>query len=148
MAELCIQNLKRGPHFCHSWAQFHQQSTYSFYALRSRMRKKRQSRQPLGPTRVKAAHKMLVKLTPGLSFQQTCHKVWLLKFDPGMTISTMKKMTDLAKVPLFHPSSGLSSSSSFASHSHSQCASALKWFRLENPNMFYKSLLSMCTETY
>jgi hypothetical protein len=53
-----------------TWAQFHQRSTYSFYACRSRMRKKRQSSQQchlavLGPTSVKAARKMLVKLTPG-----------------------------------------------------------------------------------
>jgi hypothetical protein len=52
--------------------QFHQRSTYSFYARRSRMRKKRQSSQLchlalLGPTSVKAAHKMLVKLTPGIT---------------------------------------------------------------------------------
>jgi len=51
-------------------AQFHQRSTYSFYIRRSRMRKKRQSSQQchlalLEPNSVKAAHKTLVKLTPG-----------------------------------------------------------------------------------
>ncbi len=51
------------------WAQFHQHSTYSFYAHRSRKLKKRQSSQQchlalLGPTSVKAVGKTLVKLTP------------------------------------------------------------------------------------
>jgi len=54
--------------FSLSLAQFHQRSTYSFYVCRFRMRKKRQSSQQchlalLGPTSVKAARKMLVKLT-------------------------------------------------------------------------------------
>jgi len=57
-----------------SLAQFHQCSTYSFYARRSRMRKKRLSSQQchlalLGPTSIKAAHKRLVKLTQGCSTQ-------------------------------------------------------------------------------
>ena len=52
-------------------AQFHQRSTYSFYARRSRMRKKRQSSQQchlalLGPTSVKATRKTLVILTQGV----------------------------------------------------------------------------------
>jgi len=52
-----------------TWAQFHKHSTYSFYALRRRMRKKRQSSQQchlalLGPTSVKAASKTLMKFTP------------------------------------------------------------------------------------
>jgi len=52
-----------------TWAQLHQSSTYSFYARRSGMSKKRQSSQQchlvlLGPKSVKAARKKLVKLTP------------------------------------------------------------------------------------
>jgi len=54
-------------------AQFHQRSMYSFYARRSRMRKKRQSSQQchlvlLWPTSVKPALKTLVKLTPAVNF--------------------------------------------------------------------------------
>jgi len=53
-----------------SGAQFHQHFTYSYYARRSQMCKKRQSSQQchlafLGPTSVKAARKTLVKWTPG-----------------------------------------------------------------------------------
>jgi len=53
-----------------TWAQFHQRSTYSFYARRFQMRKKRKSCQQchlalLGPTSVKDARKTLVKLTLG-----------------------------------------------------------------------------------
>jgi len=67
-----MPNLARGPYFVHSWAQFHQHSTSSFYARRSRVRKKRQSSWQcrlalLGPTSIKAARKTLVKLTPGLN---------------------------------------------------------------------------------
>jgi len=51
--------------------QFQQHSINSFYAPRSWMHKK-ESQQChlalLGPTSVKAAHKMLVKMTPGLNF--------------------------------------------------------------------------------
>jgi hypothetical protein len=52
-----------------TWAQFHPRSSYSFYTRRSPMHKKRQSSQQcllalLGPTSVKAARQMLVKLTP------------------------------------------------------------------------------------
>ncbi len=53
--------------------QFHQRSMYRFYICRSRMPQKRQSSQQchlvlLGPTSVKAARKMLVKLTLGVNF--------------------------------------------------------------------------------
>ena len=53
-----------------TWCQFHQHSTYSFYARRSRMLKKRQSSQHchftlLGSGSVKVACRMLTKLTPG-----------------------------------------------------------------------------------
>jgi len=56
---------------------FHQRSTSSFYTRRSRMRKKRQSSQKchlalLFPTCIKAARKMLVKLTPG-GWQRSAH---------------------------------------------------------------------------
>jgi len=54
-------------------AQFHQRSMYSFYARRSQMRKNRQSSWQccltlLGPTSVKAVHKTLMKLSPGVNF--------------------------------------------------------------------------------
>ncbi len=50
--------------------RFHQRSTYSFYARRSRMRKKRQSSQHchfalLGSGSVKVERNMFMKLTPG-----------------------------------------------------------------------------------
>jgi len=52
--------------------QFLQRSTYSFYARKSRMRKKQSSQQChltlLGPTGVKAAHWMLMKSTLGINF--------------------------------------------------------------------------------
>jgi len=53
-----------------SWGRFHQRSTYSFYARRSRKCKKIQlSRQYLfmlsGPTSVKSVSRTLMKLTPG-----------------------------------------------------------------------------------
>jgi hypothetical protein len=55
-----------------SWAQFHQRSTYSFYARRSRMRKNRQSSQHchftlLGSASVKVVRRTLMKSTPAIS---------------------------------------------------------------------------------
>ncbi len=55
--------------FILSWAQFHQCSTYSFYACRSQKSKKILMTclyffTLLGSTSVKAEHKTLVKLTP------------------------------------------------------------------------------------
>jgi len=53
------------------WAQFLQYSMYSFYACRSKKRKKTLMTYVftfLGSTRAKAVHRMLMKLTPGLNF--------------------------------------------------------------------------------
>ena len=57
-----------------TWAQFHQRSTYSFYARRSQKRKKIQLSHKylftlLGSTGAKAARRTLMKLTPGLFFR-------------------------------------------------------------------------------
>jgi len=65
------------------WAQFHRRSTYSFYARRSPMRKKRQSSQQcclalFGSTSVKVVRKTLMKLTPDGS--TTNHKNILTMF--------------------------------------------------------------------
>ncbi len=73
------------------WAQFHQRSTYSFYARRSQTRKKRQSSQQchlvlLGPTSVKAAQKMLVKSTPGLFMTP-----FLIIYDPWILLVSRPK---------------------------------------------------------
>jgi len=55
-----------------TWAQFHQRSTYSFYARRSRKRKKIDDFTVfftlLSSAHVKAALKTLMKLTPGVNF--------------------------------------------------------------------------------
>jgi len=57
------------------WTQFHQHSTYSFYARRSQKRKKILMTWlyflcfwDLWGMSVKAVHKMLIKLTPGVNF--------------------------------------------------------------------------------
>ena len=53
-----------------SWVQFHQRSTSSFYACRSQKRKKLLNLTVffvlLGSMSTKAAHRTLVKLTPGV----------------------------------------------------------------------------------
>jgi len=59
------------PKYVSTYRQFHQRSTYSFYARRSRNEQKRQSSQQcclalLGPTGVKAIRRTLMKLTPNL----------------------------------------------------------------------------------
>jgi len=56
--------------FIETWAQFHQDSTYSFCARRFQKHKKIQMTKLhlltlSGSTSVKAASKMLMKLTPG-----------------------------------------------------------------------------------
>ena len=62
----------RGPCFPHPWSQFHQHFTCSFYTRRSQKRKNDSQLKQLfslsGSACVKAACKMLVKLTPGGEF--------------------------------------------------------------------------------
>jgi len=77
----------------YSWAQFHQRSTYSFYARRSRMRKKRQSSHQyhlalLGPTSVKAARRTLMKLTPSISMNVLALKE--AKMSPRVEVNGIK----------------------------------------------------------
>ncbi len=69
----CIKVVLKKNAFFPTWAQFHQHSLSSFYAHRSQVHKKRQSSQLchlalLGPTSVKAVHRTLMKLTPGINF--------------------------------------------------------------------------------
>ena len=70
------------PMFEETWSQFHQHSTSSFYACRSQRRKKDSQVKLLfallGSARVKAARRMLVKLTPEDSHKPTfaMKKTW------------------------------------------------------------------------
>jgi len=79
-----------------TWAQFHQRSMYSFYARRSRMCKKRQSSEQcylalLGPTSIKTAHKMLVKLTPWSRALFFPYQDWFCAFFQSLKHNRRKK---------------------------------------------------------
>jgi len=75
----------KGHFVSHIRAQFHQRSTCSFYNRRSQKHKKDSQVVNLfftllGSTSIKAAHKMLVKLTPGVDFTKVLRAVFANKY--------------------------------------------------------------------